>query len=48
MSAARVDELVRELGLAPHPEGGWYREVFRSDVRVGCDLPVPVRSASTA
>ena len=48
MSAARVDELVRELGLAPHPEGGWYREVFRSDLRVGCDLPVPARSASTA
>ena len=48
MSATRGDELVRELGLAPHPEGGWYREVFRSEVRVACDLPVPVRSASTA
>lgn len=48
MSAARVDELVRELGLQPHPEGGWYREVFRSGLRVACDLPVPARSASTA
>ncbi|MEL6712175.1 MAG: cupin domain-containing protein [Planctomycetota bacterium] len=24
----------RELGLAPHPEGGHYRETFRSDARV--------------
>ena len=48
MSAARVEALVRELGLAPHPEGDWYREVFRSDLRVACDLPVPARSASTA
>lgn len=48
MSAARVEALVRELGLQPHPEGGWYREVFRSDLRVACDLPVPARSASTA
>lgn len=21
---------IRELGLAPHPEGGWYREIYRS------------------
>lgn len=26
----RAAELVRLLQLAPHPEGGWYREVFRS------------------
>lgn len=24
-----ADELVRELGLAPHPEGGFYRETWR-------------------
>jgi predicted cupin superfamily sugar epimerase len=24
-----VDDLVRQLGLAAHPEGGWYREVYR-------------------
>lgn len=23
-------ELVKALGLAAHPEGGWYREIFRS------------------
>jgi predicted cupin superfamily sugar epimerase len=26
----RAAELVAQLGLAPHPEGGWYRELFRS------------------
>ena len=26
---------VRALGLAAHPEGGWFREVFRSPERVG-------------
>ena len=28
--AGRAGELVRLLQLAPHPEGGWYREIFRS------------------
>ncbi len=32
--SARADELVRTLGLAPHPEGGHYAEVFRSTARV--------------
>jgi predicted cupin superfamily sugar epimerase/predicted GNAT family N-acyltransferase len=27
---ARPDELIAALGLQPHPEGGWYAEVFRS------------------
>jgi predicted cupin superfamily sugar epimerase len=26
--------LITRLGLQPHPEGGWYREVFRSAQRV--------------
>lgn len=30
----RVATLVRDLGLVPHPEGGHYREVFRSSRRV--------------
>ena len=25
-----VDRLIESLGLAPHPEGGFYRETFRS------------------
>jgi hypothetical protein len=28
--AGRAAALIRELGLQPHPEGGWYAEVFRS------------------
>ena len=27
---ADVDRTVRRFGLAPHPEGGWYRETLRS------------------
>jgi uncharacterized protein len=30
----RVDELIRELGLSPHPEGGHYREIWRGRQRV--------------
>lgn len=33
------------LGLEQHPEGGWYREVFRSEVEV--DLPRGTRRAAT-
>ncbi len=31
----RVAALIAELGLSAHPEGGWYREVFRSDTQIG-------------
>ena len=30
----RATELIEALGLAPHPEGGFYREIFRSTSRV--------------
>ena len=40
MTAAEVIAL---LALAPHPEGGWYRETFRDDAEVA-----PGRAASTA
>jgi predicted cupin superfamily sugar epimerase len=33
----RATTLIRELELTPHPEGGHYREIFRSDRRVGAD-----------
>lgn len=26
-----ADEIVRKLGLQPHPEGGWYRETWAAD-----------------
>ena len=28
-SSLSAEEIIRRLGLAPHPEGGWYRETFR-------------------
>jgi predicted cupin superfamily sugar epimerase len=34
MSSRRAAEIVRELALRPHPEGGWYREIYRSPTLV--------------
>jgi uncharacterized protein len=30
----RARELINSLGLQPHPEGGWYRQVYKSSERV--------------
>lgn len=27
-----IPDTARRLGLSPHPEGGWYRETWRSDI----------------
>jgi predicted cupin superfamily sugar epimerase len=43
----RAAELVRVLALAPHPEGGFYREVFRSGEHVQPTDGRPQRSALT-
>jgi predicted cupin superfamily sugar epimerase len=48
-----VDALIDLLALAPHPEGGFFRETFRSPVSVArVDEPTaiggPTRSAATA
>jgi predicted cupin superfamily sugar epimerase len=40
--SAEVDAIIRLLGLAPHPEGGHYRETFRDEISNGG------RAASTA
>ena len=34
-SLPAVEDLVRDLGLLPHPEGGFYRETYRSRTQVG-------------
>lgn len=44
---ARAAELVQMLQLQPHPEGGFYREVFRSAASVQPDDARPPRSALT-
>jgi uncharacterized protein len=33
-AAGSARALIDQLGLTPHPEGGWYREIYRSDQRV--------------
>jgi uncharacterized protein len=44
LSAASI---VQRLGLLPHPEGGWYRERFRSARQVQPADSRPLRSALT-
>jgi predicted cupin superfamily sugar epimerase len=29
--SSRIDELTKSLNMAPHPEGGFYKEVYRSE-----------------
>src|SRR4051812_10555811 len=41
----RASELISTLELQPHPEGGFYRELFRSSLVVA---PVDGRGARTA
>jgi hypothetical protein len=42
----RAQDIVRQLRLQPHPEGGWYRELYRSDRQVLA--PDAARSALTS
>ena len=41
-------EYVRELQLQAHPEGGWYAEIFRSDIKIKPNGFSGERAASTA
>ncbi len=47
-----LPDWARQLDLSPHPEGGWYRETWRSDLTIAQSaLPVDYtgpRSAGTA
>ncbi|MBM3751430.1 MAG: cupin domain-containing protein [Acidimicrobiia bacterium] len=43
----RPETLIRQLSLRPHPEGGWYSEVFRSRHLVTADGRRGERSALT-
>jgi uncharacterized protein len=40
--------IISKYGLVPHPEGGWYRELYRAAESVRCLGDGRVRSASTA
>ncbi len=47
-----LPEWARKLDLAPHPEGGWYRETWRSELTLGQQALPPdytgTRNAGTA
>jgi len=43
----RASDLVARLGLEPHPEGGFYRETFRSTASVEPTDGRPARAALT-
>jgi predicted cupin superfamily sugar epimerase len=43
----RAQHLIEVLGLVPHPEGGWYRQVFKSRERVMRHVDRAERSALT-
>jgi hypothetical protein len=45
---SRADDLIQRLKLRPHPEGGHYAEVFRSDLRVEPLDGRPRRAALTS
>lgn len=43
-----AEQVIDQLGLAPHPEGGFFAETFRAE-SLPCELPARgMRSASTA
>jgi uncharacterized protein len=48
VSRLSADEVIRLLGLAPHPEGGYFAEVFRSSLMVTSGVHPGTRAASTA
>lgn len=43
----RATELIEILGLSPHPEGGYYREVYRSRSKLNSPENNQVRNAVT-
>jgi predicted cupin superfamily sugar epimerase len=45
---SRTDDLIRTLGLLPHPERGHYAETYRASVRVNAVSHAAPRAASTA
>jgi len=48
VSSPGAEEVIRVLGLTPHPEGGFFRETFRAPHTVQAPLSQAIRSASTA
>jgi predicted cupin superfamily sugar epimerase len=43
-----AEQVIQRLGLAPHPEGGFFRETFRAPAAVAAPFGPVTRAASTA
>ena len=48
MTSLTDQEVIEQLGLAPHPEGGFFRETFRAPANVTAPFGPVSRAASTA
>lgn len=48
MNAPSAEDVIRRLGLLPHPEGGHYAELFRAPLAVTSAAHPGARAASTA
>ena len=44
----RSDQLIRDLKLRPHPEGGWYRRLYRSELALSALPLIPERAPRPA
>lgn len=42
-----IQNIIKRYSLIPHPEGGYYREVFRSDLRITSPAVPKERAAAT-
>jgi uncharacterized protein len=48
MTQPTAQEIIESLELTPHPEGGFYREMYRSNKTISADHLEGVRSAYTS
>ena len=48
MNSLTDQQVIASLGLAPHPEGGFFRETFRAPTSVAAPFAPVTRAASTA
>jgi len=42
-----MENLIKTYGLSPHPEGGFYREIYRSNFNVRSDRATDTRASVT-
>ena len=42
-----MEDLIKKYGLSPHPEGGYYREIYRSDFSIQSERAADTRAAVT-